>query len=101
SEQVYWSPRWKDMLGFDEASIGSSPDEWIKRVHEDDRLRVTAALHSHLQSGSGYFDAEHRVLHCDGTYRWVLCRGAAVRNSEGRATRLAGSFTDITDAKVS
>ena len=101
TEEVYWSPRWKAMLGFDEASIGSSPDEWIKRVHEDDRPRVTAALHSHLQSGSGYFEAEHRVLHCDGTYRWVLCRGAAVRNGEGRATRLAGSFTDITDAKVS
>src|SRR5204863_6141654 len=84
-----------------EAAIGTSPDEWISRVHEDDRERVTGALRSHLDSGTGYFEAEHRMLHYDGNFRWVLCRGAAVRNAEGRATRLAGSFTDITDAKVS
>ena len=40
------------------------------------------------------------MLHRNGTFRWVLCRGAAVRNADGRATRLAGSLTDITDAKV-
>jgi diguanylate cyclase (GGDEF)-like protein/PAS domain S-box-containing protein len=101
AQDVYWSPRWKAMLGFDEAAIGTSPDEWISRVHEDDRDRVTGALRSHLDSGTGYFEAEHRMLHSDGNFRWVLCRGAAVRNAEGRATRLAGSFTDITDAKVS
>jgi diguanylate cyclase (GGDEF)-like protein/PAS domain S-box-containing protein len=101
TQEVYWSPRWKAMLGFQESTIGVSPEEWFTRVHEDDRVRVQAALRSHLESGSGYFEAEHRVLHSDGTYRWFLCRGAAVRNPDGRATRLAGSFTDITDAKVS
>jgi diguanylate cyclase (GGDEF)-like protein/PAS domain S-box-containing protein len=101
AREVYWSVRWKAMLGFEDSAIGNSPDEWLTRIHHDDLTRVNDALRSHLSNGTGYFETEHRILHCDGTYRWVLCRGAAVRNSDGQATRLAGSFTDITDAKVS
>src|SRR4029077_234399 len=60
-----------------------------------------AALHAHLACGKGSWESEHRILHRSGTFRWVLCRAAAIRNADGIATRLAGSFTDITDAKVS
>ena len=49
--------------------------------------------------GGGHYESEHRILHRDGTYRWVRCRGAAVRNATGVATRLAGSLTDITDSQ--
>ena len=57
-------------------------------------------LKEHLSHGSGHFESEHRVRHTDDTYRWVLCRGAAVRNPAGVATRFAGSLTDITEAKL-
>ena len=100
TNEVYWSPRWKAMLGYDESAIGVSPDEWLTRVHHDDAGRVKDALAAHLADESGFYESEHRLLHRDGTFRWVLCRGAAVRDSHGAVTRLAGSLTDITDAKV-
>ena len=100
TNQVYWSPRWKAMLGYDEAAIGASPDEWLTRVHDEDVQRVKDALAAHLADGSGFFESEHRMLHRDGTFRWVLCRGAGVRDGQGTVTRLAGSLTDITDAKL-
>ena len=62
--------------------------------------RVREALTAHLAGGRGHYESEHRMLHRNGTFRWVLCRGAAIRNGDGDATRLAGSLTDITDAKV-
>ena len=100
TNEVYWSPRWKAMLGYDESAIGASPDEWLTRVHHDDAGRVKEALAAHLADAGGHYESEHRILHRNGTFRWVLCRGAAVRNGRGAATRLAGSLTDITDAKV-
>jgi PAS domain S-box-containing protein len=100
SNEAYWSPRWKAMLGHDEQGIGVSPDEWFNRVHPEDVARVRSALTTHLEDGSTHYENEHRVLHRNGTYRWVLCRGAAVRDSAGTATRLAGSLTDITETKL-
>jgi diguanylate cyclase (GGDEF)-like protein/PAS domain S-box-containing protein len=93
--------RWKAMLGHDEPAIGTSPDEWFSRVHADDLRTVKDALQAHLDGGDGHYESEHRILHHNGTYRWVLCRGAAIRNADGVATRLAGSLTDITESKVS
>jgi diguanylate cyclase (GGDEF)-like protein/PAS domain S-box-containing protein len=100
TNDVHWSARWKAMLGHEESAIGKSPDEWFTRVHHDDLGRVKEALDAHLAGGDGHYESEHRILHQNGTFRWVLCRGAAVRNVHGTATRLAGSLTDITDSKV-
>jgi diguanylate cyclase (GGDEF)-like protein/PAS domain S-box-containing protein len=100
TNDVHWSSRWKAMLGYEEADIGVSPDEWLTRVHPEDIERVRVTLAAHLAESSAHYESEHRMLHRDGSYRWVLCRGAAVRH-EGRATRLVGSLTDVTDAKVS
>ena len=100
TNEVYWSARWKTMLGYDETAIGSSPEEWFSRVHNDDVARVRGGLAAHLSTGSGHYESEHRILHRDGTFRWMLCRGAATRNETGTATRLAGSLTDITETKV-
>jgi diguanylate cyclase (GGDEF)-like protein/PAS domain S-box-containing protein len=100
TNRVYWSPRWKAMLGYEDADIAGNPEEWLNRVHPEDLGRVTDGLAAHLASGSGHFESEHRLLHRNETFRWVRCRGAAVRNSDGTATRLAGSLTDITDTKL-
>jgi diguanylate cyclase (GGDEF)-like protein/PAS domain S-box-containing protein len=97
---VHWSPRWKAMLGYGEDEVGTSPQEWLDRVHPEDRGAVQSALDAHLSGAPEYFESEHRILHRDGSYRWVRCRGAAVRYPGGTATRLAGSLTDVTDAKV-
>ena len=100
SGEVYWSPRWRSIIGLDQVEVTSSPVEWLSRVHPDDVTSVESTLAEHLQRGNGHYENEHRVRHRDDTYRWVLCRGAAVRNQAGQATRFAGSFTDITDAKL-
>jgi diguanylate cyclase (GGDEF)-like protein/PAS domain S-box-containing protein len=100
TNEVYWSPRWKSMLGYGEAEIGASPDEWLDRLHQDDWTRVRQSVAEHIAHGNGHYESEHRLRHRDGTYRWVLCRAAAIRNESGRATRFAGSLTDITNAKL-
>ena len=100
SGQVYWSPRWKSILGLEAEQIGTSADEWLLRVHPDDIDDVRAALTAYLADATGHFYSEHRVRHRDETYRWVRCRGAAVRTDAGVASRLAGSLTDITDVKL-
>ena len=99
TDQVHWSARWKSMLGYQDGEVGVSPDEWLTRVHPEDIDRVRVALMEHLGDRTEHYESEHRLLHQDGTYRWVLCRGAAVRH-EGRATRIVGSLSDVTDAKV-
>jgi diguanylate cyclase (GGDEF)-like protein/PAS domain S-box-containing protein len=100
TNEVYWSPRWKAMLGYDESEIPSTSSAWLSRVHGDDRARVEETIESHLACDVGLFESEHRLLHKSGIYRWVRCRGAAMRNVHGKATRLAGSMTDITEDKV-
>ena len=100
TNEVYWSPRWKAMLGYEESAIGTSPNEWFDRVHPEDLELVRTALTAHLEDPSSHFESEHRLLDSRGAYRWVLSRAAAVRSDAGIATRLAGSFSDITDAKL-
>jgi diguanylate cyclase (GGDEF)-like protein/PAS domain S-box-containing protein len=97
---VYWSPRWKAILGCETSDLGAEPEEWFSRVHEDDMHRVRAAVHVYLESGQGHFESEHRMRHRNGSYRWVRCRGAAVRDADRVATRFAGSIADITDSKI-
>ncbi len=97
--RVYFGPRWKSMLGFEDHEIGSDPEEWLSRVHPDDRSRVKAEIAAHVMGGSAHFESEHRMQHKDGTYLWMLSRAIAVRAAGGKATRMAGSQTDITDRK--
>jgi diguanylate cyclase (GGDEF)-like protein/PAS domain S-box-containing protein len=97
---VYFSPRWKSMLGLEEAEIGSSPEEWFRLVHPEDIERVKEAVALHLQGATSHLEAEYRIKHQNGTYRWMLSRGLAIRDSEGSPTRMAGSQTDINDGKV-
>ena len=98
---VYFSTRWKSMLGYQESEIGDKPDEWFNRVHDADRERVNQEIAAHQEGSVPQFESEHRVLHKDGTFRWMLCRGLAVHNGSGKISRMAGWQTDITEGKVS
>ena len=99
SDQVYFSPRWKEMLGYQNHEISTEINEWLDRVHEDDAERVKAELEFHLKGNSSHFESEYRILSCTGEYRWVLCRGLAVPDAHGKRYRMAGSQTDITERK--
>ena len=99
NNRIYYSYRWKSMLGFDEGDVGNSPEEWMDRVHADDREQVEAKIATHIDGQAPYFECEYRIRHKDGSYRWVIARGMAVRDSSNHATRMAGSQTDITSRK--
>jgi diguanylate cyclase (GGDEF)-like protein/PAS domain S-box-containing protein len=98
---VYFSPRWKSMLGYQESEIGNKPNEWFDRIHDADRDRVNEEVAAHQKGLVPQFESEHRVLHKDGTFRWMLCRGLAVHNGSGKTLRMVGWQTDITEGKVS
>jgi len=113
---IYYSPRWKCMLGYSEDEIGDSPDDWFQRVYPEDQPAMQASLAAHLAGQTPSFESEHRMRHVDGSYRWVLTRGLAVQSEDppgavssgealsGLATpaalcapyRMAGSQSDIT-----
>ena len=100
TDKIYYAPRWKSMLGYEEHEIGDSPDEWFSRVHPDDVDRTRMEISAHVRRRSSHFISEHRIRHRDGSYRWVLCRGMAVWDELGNAVRMAGSISDITDRKL-
>jgi PAS domain S-box-containing protein len=92
---VFYSPRWKSMLGHGEHEIGDGIAEWHSRIHPDDRELVLAAIQMHLEGRSPRFEHEHRVRHRDGRFRWVLVRAQAVRHASGVPYRMVGLTTDI------
>ena len=96
---VYYSPRWKAMVGYAPEEIDSSPEQWLSRIHPDDATRVQELIDDHLSGKAPDLSAEYRIRHRDGSFRWVLSRGLAVRNAGGKAYRLAGSQSDISARK--
>jgi diguanylate cyclase (GGDEF)-like protein/PAS domain S-box-containing protein len=99
TDRLYYSPRWKQMLGFDVTEVGELPGEWFERVHPADRAKVQQAIRGHLHERTAHFESEHRIRAKDGRYRWVLARGLAVKGIDGTPTRFAGSLTDMTERK--
>jgi diguanylate cyclase (GGDEF)-like protein/PAS domain S-box-containing protein len=100
SDSIYFSPRWKKMLGYGETEIAPSPREWFDRIHPDDAPTFQRRLRSHLDGDSEHFRLEHRIRAAGGTWMWVLTRGLAVRGADGTPARMAGSQSDITPRKV-
>jgi diguanylate cyclase (GGDEF)-like protein/PAS domain S-box-containing protein len=100
TNEIYYSVRWKEMLGYGENEIGADLNEWFKRIHPDDRKQVQDNLVTHLRGTTPRFECEYRIQHATGMYLWVLSRGLAMRDSSGSAHRLAGSQSDITARKL-
>ena len=95
--RVYFSPRWKAMLTLGDDQVGNTLLDWLNRVHPDEVEGLRAALGAHLAGETPHLEHEHRIQTASGEYRWMLCRGIAVRDADGTATRVAGSQTDVTD----
>ena len=97
---VYFSPRWGFMLGYSESESWSNNEQWLRHIHAEDRERVRAEIAAHRDGETPEFVSEYRMRHKNGGYIWTLSRGIAVRDSNGKAIRMAGSQTDITEGKV-
>ena len=100
TNQIYFSPRWNHILGYPEDERWCDPDDWFRNIHDDERERVRAAIASHCEGATPEFASEYRMKHKSGRYVWTLTRGVAVRDHSGRAVRIAGSQTDITEGKI-
>ncbi len=99
TQEVYYSPRWKALLGYADNEIGTSIDEWRNRVHPEDFDQAWAAINAHLRGETPTCEFEHRLRHKDGTYHWYFERALATRDASGKAIRLTGSHSDVTDRK--
>jgi len=97
--RVIFTERWKAVVGCEPGEIGTSPDEWLERVHTEDRAELYAGLDACRNGDSTALESEHRLRHSDGSYRWVHCRALAIPGAPSPATRLVGSITDITDRR--
>ncbi len=97
--EVYYSPRYKAMLGYEEHEFANRPEEWETRVHPDDLDRVKRELRAHFKSRESLSWVEFRMRHKDGSYRWIRSRAFVLRDLTGRVYRMAGSHEDISDRK--
>lgn len=96
TQTIYFSPRWNAILGYGLDELQTTPQEWIDRIHTEDKARFEVELKNHLSGQSAVFRSEYRIRHKDDTYRWVLSQGLAVRDAQGDVLRIAGSQTDLT-----
>jgi diguanylate cyclase (GGDEF)-like protein/PAS domain S-box-containing protein len=99
SGRVYFSPRWKAMLGYADDEIETDISAWFALVHPEDSSTLRQVISEHLDGGNSHIEHEYRMAHKRGGYRWMLCRGVAVFDASGKAVRVAGSQTDITARK--
>ena len=99
TKEVFYSARWKEMLGYEEHELPDRNEEWKRRVHPEDLARVRTTLDDHLSHKTAFYESEYRLRAKDGTYKWVLARGQAQWDEEGRPMRMVGSHTDITARK--
>jgi PAS domain S-box-containing protein len=97
--RVSYSPRWKQLRGFAEHEVGDEEEAWSGGIYPDDRARVEASLQAHFRGETPVFEEEYRVRHKDGRWLWIQDRGIALRDSQGRVTRMTGSETDISERK--
>jgi two-component system, cell cycle sensor histidine kinase and response regulator CckA len=97
--EVYFSPRWKDILGYDNHELANNVNEWKSRIHPDEYMMVMTALNDHLQGKTQVYETEFRMRAKNGSYRWIHSRGACLRDEKGNPCRIAGSHTDITYRK--
>jgi sigma-B regulation protein RsbU (phosphoserine phosphatase) len=87
------------MLGYEEDEIANQFSEWESRLHPDDRETAFGRLQDYVQGRSPSYELEHRLRHKDGSYRWILARGTAVRTSDGQPYRMVGSHLDVTERR--
>lgn len=100
TNEVYFSPRWKAMLGYDDGEIENHFAAWQALIHPDDLEHARQVVKDYFDGRTPSYQLEHRLRHKDGSYRWILSRGVASRDDQGRPLRMAGSHVDLTELKL-
>ena len=99
TNELYFSPRWLNMLGYSEKDFHNSLADWLNFAHPADKRELSIRLHEHLTKRNSRFRHEYRIQDKTGDYRWVLAQGMLILDENGDPYRFAGSQTDITEMK--
>ena len=100
SGHVFYSSRWKSMLGYADDEIEPNIAIWGELVHPEDKQRVLDAVQQHLDGHTPEFVQEYRIRCKDGSWRWLLARGMALHDAARPGkVRMIGVNSDITDRK--
>ena len=99
ASEIYFSPRWASMLGYEPDEIACTFEAWMELIHPDEVAAVRVQVAEVLDGWTESFAGEFGMRAKDGSWRAILSRGFALRDEAGRAIRLIGTHTDITDRK--
>ncbi len=97
--QVFYSPRWKQMLGYADDEIGHSFQEWESRIHPDDLEDSMKRVQEALDGPDAVYENIHRLRHRDGHYVWIMARASILRDARGKPARMVGIHVDVTSAQ--
>ena len=95
----YLDPNVKEILGYSDSEIPNELDVWSEYVHPEDKQSVMETFQAHLDGKTPEFVFEHRMIHKDGSLKWIMARGTAMRDDQGNPIRVVGTDTDITARK--
>ena len=98
-DSVYFSSRWKEILGFSEEELANDFNSWESRIHPDDLVEVMSNIQDNIDGKTEYFQNIHRLKHKDGHWVWVLDRGKGLFDEQGNITHMVGTHTDISEDK--
>jgi diguanylate cyclase (GGDEF)-like protein len=96
SNRIHFSPGWIALTGCQDHEVGTTPDDWLRRVHPQDADQLARDLEAARADDRCEFELRYRLRHKDGTYRWMESHGLVVRNGAGEAIRLTGAQSDVT-----
>jgi diguanylate cyclase (GGDEF)-like protein/PAS domain S-box-containing protein len=96
---VYYSPRWREMLGLD-GTIENTADAWFSRIVAADRELITHEIEEYLESTKDVLKCAYRMRSKDGSSHWMSCHAITTRDQHGKPVRLAGAQTDVTEEKT-
>jgi len=98
TNEVYYSPRWSEMLGYEQYELPARLETWAALVAPEDKDRVLQLVQDHIAGLANAYETEFRMRHKNGSWVTVLSRGFLVRRN-GEAVRLVGTHADITRSK--
>jgi PAS domain S-box-containing protein len=100
TNRVYFSPEWKRQLGYEVDELPNRLEEWENRLHPEDYERTLGSIKAYLANPWPDFESEFRLRHREGSYRWILARGALQFDQAGKPVRMTGAHLDVTRQKL-
>ena len=98
-DEIHYSQRWWTMLGYQPGELGQHTDLWLRLMHPEDQPELLGFWQGLLKGDRETYSVEWRLRHRDGHYVPVLSRGFVTRDARGRALRVSGTNTDLTERK--